>query len=60
MASIPSWFISELAGFLKRGGEQTAVASDVDEGAVRDQVLSWLNPGYGGPLRAKGDSRDVF
>ena len=50
VASVPPWFISELAGFLKRGGERTATATEEEEeeSAVRDQVLSLLNPGYGG------------
>ena len=59
---IPPWFISELAGFLKRGGPDEAVvmagqrreveAQDDQQGeereAARDRVLSVLNPGYGG------------
>ena len=49
---MPPWFISELAGFLKRGGQPTAkataVAGERNAGDVTDQVLSLLNPGYGG------------
>ena len=55
VAAVPPWLLSELAGFLARGKAQPGEAATPAAARMRagsssatDQVLSILNPGYGG------------